>query len=338
VVGRWLREQPDDMNKVLTSVAALGAAATASLVAQPSAARTTQGLGRCAGHDQRRLPEHWQGRSARRIVFVDECDRDPFGALYVIRLDGSRLRRLRAGSEPAVSPNGREIAYSDGGIGAIAVIHTDGSHRRYLTNGVLNGVLDGSPAWSPDGRRLVFVRTVSPGSSGGLFASTIYVVNADGAGRRKLVGSAVDFPGPSWISERRILITARRGQLAIISATNGRTERLIRVPRKGTQSAPDAPALAPNHREIAYVECDNGDCSSTSVDLITLTGKLIERIPGAHAPSWTPQGKLLYACCQQAGIRGNTSEIVLDHAQHGQARTITPSSLSADQPAWLGGG
>jgi TolB protein len=304
-------------------------------VAGPSSASTSQTWRSCAGHDQAGLPEHRQGRSSQRIVFVDECDPTSFGfgALYSIRLDGTGLRRLhRQISDPAVSPDRTKIAYEDDAANGIAVIDADGSHERQLTH----RLLDGSPAWSPDGQRLVFVGTVSPAPSGALFASTLYVVNADGTGRRRLAASAVDFPGPSWINKRQILITARWGQLAIISPTTGRTERLIPLPKRGTQAADESPALAPNHREIAYVECDNGDCSSTSVDLITLHGTLLERIPGAHTPAWTPTGNLLYACCQQAGIRGDTSEIVMTGAENGHARAITPTPFSADDPHWLG--
>jgi Tol biopolymer transport system component len=320
----------------LVSVLVIGAVG----VSDRSSASTIQRRDTCAGHRQSRLPEHWRGRSAQRIVFVDECDLASagFGALYSIRLDGTGLRRLRSQiSDPAVSPDGTEIALQDDGtpgIGTpgIAVIRADGQPVRWLTH----RVLDGSPAWSPDGRRLVFVGTISPAPSGALFASTLYVINADGTGRRKLAPSAVDFPNPSWINERQLLITVSRKELAIISATTGRIERRIRLPRVGTQAASEAPALAPDHREIAYVECNNGDCSLTAVDLITLAGKLIKRIPGAHTPSWTPKGILLYACCQQAGIRGNTSEIVMAPAQNGHPRAVTPDSFSADDPQWLG--
>jgi Tol biopolymer transport system component len=301
--------------------------------ADRSSASTTQRQETCAGHNQARLPEHWRGRSAQRIVFVDECVPGGFGALYSIGLDGTGLKRLGAGgSNPAVSPDGTEIAFGDDNGMGIAVIRADGRPVRHVSH----GLLDGSPAWSPDGRKLVYVGTISPAPNGALFASTLYVVNADGTGRRKLAPSAVDFPGPSWINKRQILITAGRSELAIISATTGRTDRLIPLPRVGTQAASDTPALAPNRREIAYVECDSADCDSTSVDLITLAGKLIKRIQGAHTPTWTPQGNLLYACCEQAGLLGDTSEIVMAPAQHGEPRAITPDSFSADDPQWLG--
>src|SRR5207344_3454116 len=140
------------------------------------------------------------------------------------------------------------------------VMRADGRHVLWIDHE--GDSIDGQPAWSPDGRKLVFVKTISPAPSGALFQSTLYTINADGSGRRLLARSAVDDPGPSWINVRQILITAAWGRLAIISAQTGRIERRIDAPVKGTQPASEPPVLAPNRREIAYVECDNGDCSS----------------------------------------------------------------------------
>jgi WD40-like Beta Propeller Repeat len=302
----------------------------------------------------RTLPPLGQRLSRQRIVFDDEFAgkgaSQGFGGIDSIRLDGRGLRRLATGaSDPAVSPDRTRIAYwgePSGGGGGIFVMRADGTHRRWIDHERLINVagccspsstLDGQPAWSPDGRTLVFV-TLMPRPSGGPEQVILYTINADGSGRRRLARSAVSFPGPTWINDREILIllSEKPGELAIISAKTGRIERVIAVPARGTRLGPERPALAPNRREIAYVECDSANCSSASVDLITLRGRLLRRIRGAHTPAWSPRGDLLYACCQQAGIRGNKSRIMFASANGGPARAITPSSLSADQPQWLG--
>ena len=80
-------------------------------------------------------------------------------ALYAIRIDGSRRRLLvQNGSDPAWSPNGRQIAYASG-RGGIWIASADGTNRRRLTTPPHRfGALDNEPGWSRDGRRIVFHR------------------------------------------------------------------------------------------------------------------------------------------------------------------------------------
>jgi len=61
----------------------------------------------------------------------------------------------------------------------------------------------------------------------------------------------------------------------------------------------------------------------------------IVAIPHAHTPDWAPTGALMYACCEQAGIQGNVSRIYI-LGGNGRPRAITPATISADQPHWLG--
>jgi Tol biopolymer transport system component len=78
--------------------------------------------------------------------------------IYVIRPDGSQLRRVRrTGSSPNWSPNGRRIAFRMGlgGPAHIATMRADGSDVRQLTRGPWK---DHEPAYSPDGKQIVFVR------------------------------------------------------------------------------------------------------------------------------------------------------------------------------------
>src|SRR5918995_4294977 len=76
-----------------------------------------------------------------------------------------------------------QIAFARGC--SIFVIKTDRTGERRLTDQAKGCA--GSPAWSPNGRRIAFVRRYDDPSGQDLAGpDEIYVVNADGSGTRQL--------------------------------------------------------------------------------------------------------------------------------------------------------
>lgn len=78
----------------------------------------------------------------------------PGGPLYTIRADGSDLRMVGVGMDPAWSPDGRRFAYVDWRKPApgVYIANADGSNAVR----VFEDDLVRQPAWSPDGGRLAF--------------------------------------------------------------------------------------------------------------------------------------------------------------------------------------
>ncbi|MBC2861067.1 Tol-Pal system beta propeller repeat protein TolB [Stappia sp. 28M-7] len=101
-----------------------------------------------------------------RIVF--ESDRGGTQQLYVMDANGGNPQRISFGpgrySTPVWSPRGDLIAFTKMNQGRfmIGVMRPDGSGERVLTEGYHNE----GPAWSPNGRVLVFFRD-TPGANGG---------------------------------------------------------------------------------------------------------------------------------------------------------------------------
>jgi TolB protein len=105
---------------------------------------------------------------------------------------------------PALSPNGRQIAYmarDDTGNWDIYRVNADGTGQVRLTT---NAARDGLPAWSPNGRAIAFVT-----NRGGQWA--IYGINADGSVEQKLLDMAGSPDGivffdqansTGWLEER----------------------------------------------------------------------------------------------------------------------------------------
>jgi Tol biopolymer transport system component len=323
----------------------LAAAALPVLLVASACGHPTGGKGTCKR--PRTIAAPALSRPSARIAFVDPRE-GITGAIYSIRLDGKGLRRIATEAWfPAVSPNRRYLVFERGGNKldtGIFFVHRDGTHLRWIAHDRLDAFF-GQPAWSPDGRRLVVVANGIPSDPGreSLFPASLITMNPDGSARRHLSAAPLgfDFPGPSWIDSRRILITTQvRGapRFALIDARTGRVRRWIIPPagHRGTQPAADRPALSPDGRYLAYAECTNDDCSATSVDMITVRGRLVRSIRGAGSPAWSPRGELLYSSHFRVSYFLFRKQIMLAPAAGGAARAITPCSVSADQPVWLG--
>jgi len=77
------------------------------------------------------------------------------GDIYVINADGSGLRRLTDGMEPAWSPDGKKVAFGRWrDPRGLYVIDEDGSNETL----VFGWVAAKGAAWSPDGSRIAFTR------------------------------------------------------------------------------------------------------------------------------------------------------------------------------------
>lgn len=89
-----------------------------------------------------------------------ELDTAPSGSIYALGADGSGLHALTTtgrDSSPNFSAGGHRIVFArtTGAQSWIYVMRADGTHVHRLTHGRLSDV---TPAWSPDGRFIVFSR------------------------------------------------------------------------------------------------------------------------------------------------------------------------------------
>ena len=128
----------------------------------------------------------------RQIVF--ESDRGGSQQVYVMNSDGSNVHRISFGGgkngTPVWSPRGDLIAFTkqQGGDFRIGVMHPDGSGERMLTD----GWEDEGPTWAPNGRVLMFSRTLRGGRG-----SQIWSVDVTGRNERR-VQTPGDASDPAW--------------------------------------------------------------------------------------------------------------------------------------------
>src|SRR5262252_10148594 len=135
--------------------------------------------------------------------------------VYTINPDGTGRRQLthvgakQAAGAPDWSRDGTKIVYESNQTGnyRIWVMNADGSGQRRLTNDP--GFMDLEPAWSPDGRNIVFSRcTEQPGGTG----CDLEVMTATGAGVRRLADDHWSWVHAEYSPDgRQIAVGADRG-------------------------------------------------------------------------------------------------------------------------------
>lgn len=109
------------------------------------------------------------------------------GDIYSVRPDGSGQRQLTSGPEidslPKIAPNGRYVVFERrtavGGPASLYTVGATGGGLRALTS----GADDHEAAFSPDGKSIVFVRTVNDATN---VNDDVATIRPNGSGLRRL--------------------------------------------------------------------------------------------------------------------------------------------------------
>jgi Tol biopolymer transport system component len=248
-------------------------------------------------------------------------------SIAVVGINGGRIRKvLDTGKEylpdgPVWIAGGR-LAFSsianDPPDYDLWVADSRGGRLRQLTRTPVN---EGLPQWSPDHRRLAFVRNASGASHG-----TIWVSDTQASNARRIASGG----SPSWSPDGRRLAFSSRRAIYTISVDSGSARRVV---------AGSSPSWSPHGRRIAFVRGSSVlmvDLGSRSVrTLIDLDPLLRCEDVGAtvEVPEWSPGGKelVVYGLCDRG--RSGSAVVVVVNADGSQSR-ILPTAAKRSRPAW----
>jgi TolB protein len=293
----------------------------------------------------------------REIAFIRHEGVDRSADIYLINANGSDQINLTGTPElsegdPAWSPDGQWIAFriafgrpTGQGIDGhadegIYVMNADGSDVIRLTD---TPEIDGSPAWSPDGKRIAFSRARARGG----YSAEIYVMNADGSDVTRLTETPSSYEGsPAWSPDGRRILFTREYQVKhdppvgiYVMEADGEEPTLLTRGPEFDDVIPASPTFSPNGKLIAFLGLRKGAAThlvwvmnADGSDAAPLENRARTGLDGS-APAWSPDGRrIAYAgeserCC---GIH------VMNADGSGQTPLIplTAKTMNDSSPDW----
>src|SRR6266516_784437 len=146
------------------------------------------------------------------------------------------------------------------------------------------------PAWSPDGRQIAYAAFPKEGGS-----FDIWLVNADGSGRRRLTTTPANELFPAWHpdSVHLVYVTDASGNFDLyqIDVRDGRTTPLVVSPDHEAR-----PAFSPDGTKLAFSRWPaHGRSSDATLWIANADGTAPIELTAAPAPhpAWSPDGRTL---------------------------------------------
>ncbi len=236
-------------------------------------------------------------------------------------------------NSPSVSPDGTKILFvSDRtGLAELYVMNLDGTGLKNLTD---NTARETNPAWSPDGRHIVFgVETVP------LRESDIWVMDVDSGKRVKLTKAPGYHTGPVFSPDgSRIAFASNRGSgfvynfdIWVMNANGSKAERLTDYEEYDAD-----PTWSPDGKRIAFTRA----MPERKFDILVVNADGTNPINLTNSPqsdeggaAWSPDGRRI-AFSANRGSQTSNSTLWVMNADGSNPRMVTTAVGHNTTPVW----
>ncbi|MCB1051626.1 MAG: PD40 domain-containing protein [Acidobacteria bacterium] len=185
-------------------------------------------------------------------------------------------------SSPAVSPDGKTIAFTSERVGwwKIWCLDLTSDSVRQLTH---SSQAEYAPCWSPDGQNLAFVSERDGNAE-------IYVMTAEGQNQRNLTRNPRNDTAPHWASDGWIYYSAQIDgifQICKHHPGDGQHSQITQGPGDKLM-----PRLSPNHQTLLYYGDADGNPEIYTLELMTQNIRRLTDNPLQDIRAqWSPDGK-----------------------------------------------